>query len=271
MKLRQLTRVLLLSMLAAACMSASAKIWSAEDIPMIHLQDRMRYVCDPENLMSRDSRDSADFYLRHLEKDCGVQSVFVVVSHVRSGDCFRMAQDIGNKYGVGDKKTRRGLVVVIAVADQKYFIAPGKGLEGDLTDVECDDIAQACIVRNMKKGDLDAAVLSTTKAVYSKFKTGSTGIEESDGNDSLSAGGIILICLFCFGIPLFLYFSSRNNNRGGHNRHNRGGGIPPIIFFDGLGGNFRSGSGNFGDSGGSFGGGSFGGGSFGGGGSGGGW
>ncbi len=48
----------------------------------------------------------------------------------------RVAQDLGNDYGVGDKKTRRGLVVVVAVEDHKYFIAPGMGLEGELTDVE---------------------------------------------------------------------------------------------------------------------------------------
>lgn len=36
---------------------------------------------------------------------------------------------------------------MIAVEDHKYFIAPGSGLEGELTDVDCDDIARACIVK----------------------------------------------------------------------------------------------------------------------------
>ncbi len=40
------------------------------------------------------------------------------------------------------RKLRRGLVVVIAVEDHKYFIAPGMGLGGELTDVDCDDIAE---------------------------------------------------------------------------------------------------------------------------------
>lgn len=271
MKLPEPTKSLLLLLLFIVSIGATARTWSAADVPMVHLQDRMRYVCDPENLMDTADRDSADYYLRHLEKDCGVQSVFVVVNRVKDGDCFRMAQDIGNRYGVGDKKTRRGLVIVIAVEDHQYFIAPGKGLEGDLTDVECDDIAQACIVRNMKNDDLDAAVLSTVKAVYSKFKTGSTGIEDEE-DDDLSTWGIVVICLFCFGFPLLIYFSRRNNNnRRGPGRHNRGSSFfPPFIFFGGPGGGNHFGGGDFGG-GGSFGGGSFGGGSFGGGGSGGGW
>ena len=62
-----------------------------------------------------------------MEKEAGIQTVFVIVSHVKNGDAFRVAEDIGNKYGVGDRKTRRGLVVVVAVDDKKYFIAPGNG------------------------------------------------------------------------------------------------------------------------------------------------
>ena len=89
--------------------------------------------------------------IEKLEKEAKIQVVFVVVSHVENSDPFRVAQDIGNKYGVGNKNTDRGLVVVVAVDDRKYFIAPGEGLEGDLTDVECDDIARACIVKIEKR------------------------------------------------------------------------------------------------------------------------
>ena len=128
-------------LLALFALPVSAKVWTADDVPMVHLQDRNRYVCDPEGLMSSSMRDSADVYFRRLQTECGIQTVFVVVGHVKGADCFRMAEDIGNHYGVGTKKDRRGLVIVLAVGDRRYFIAPGKGLEGDLTDVECDDIA----------------------------------------------------------------------------------------------------------------------------------
>ena len=136
-------------------LQATAKDWNADNIPMVHLQDARRYVCDPENIMSATMRDSTDAYIGRLEKEADIQAVFVIVSHVENGDPFRVAQDIGNKYGVGNKKTDRGLVIVVAVDDRKYFIAPGDGLEGDLTDVECDDIARSCIVKNMRKGNPD--------------------------------------------------------------------------------------------------------------------
>ncbi|GAB6976583.1 hypothetical protein JCM15124A_14900 [Prevotella falsenii] len=228
---------------------------------MVHLQDARRYVCDPENIMSAAMRDSTDAYIGRLEKEAGVQAVFVIVPHVENGDPFRVAQDIGNKYGVGNKKTDRGLVVVVAVDDRKYFIAPGDGLEGDLTDVECDDIARSCIVRNMRKGDADMAMLSTAKAVYNKFKTGETGIESSeDGMKDAIAAVIILSVVF-----FLIIWSIRNRGNNGRGGGRRGGSTTNFIFWGNPG--------HINDShfGGGFGGGSFGGGSFGGGGSGGGW
>lgn len=250
-----------------------AKVWSADDIPMVHLQDRNRYVCDPDGLMSVADRDSADFYLHRLQTECGIQTVFIVVNNVKNADCFRMAEDVGNKYGVGDKKNRRGLVVVMAVKDRRYFIAPGKGLEADLTDVECDDIARACIVKNMKLNDTDEAVVSTVKAFYNKFKTGGTGLGYDDPSESMDDDSIfamIVVLLLCFGYPVYLIIRSLLETLGvvkprkkhaHHRRRDDDDWFPPFIL--GGGGGFGGGNG--------FSGGSFGGGSFGGGGAGGGW
>ncbi|MGI6243970.1 MAG: TPM domain-containing protein [Prevotella sp.] len=264
---------LLTIILALTALTANAKVWSADDVPMVHLQDRTKYVCDPENLMSLDARDSSDVYLRKLHTECGVQTVFVVVGNVKNADCFRMAQDIGNKYGVGTKKERRGLVVVVAVNDRKYFVAPGKGLEGDLTDIECDDIARACIVANMKVNDIDMAVWQTSRALYNKLKTGKTGIPKIDDPDEYSEEDgvmIIFLLLVFFGWPILMLIryiletfgiiKKKPHKRS--RRRNDDDWFPPFIF---------GGGGGFGGFGGGTGGGSFGGGSFGGGGAGGGW
>lgn len=272
-KLRTTVRFVLIVGLMLAVCGVQARVWSADDVPMVHLQDRTRYVCDPDGLLSPAMRDSADVYLHRLHQECGVQTVFVVAGNVKDGDCFRMAEDIGNKYGVGTKKDRRGLVIVIAVNDRRYFIAPGKGLEGDLTDVECDDIARACIVKNMKVNNIDGAVFDTSAAIFNKLKSGKTGIESVDGGEELSVQDwlfILVLIFFFFGQPLIMLISyilellglkKKSPKRKNHRRDDDDHWIPPFIF--GGGGGFSSGGG--------FGGGSFGGGSFGGGGAGGGW
>ena len=267
-------RLLLLVVAIVATTAASATIWSADNIPMVHLQDRNRYVCDPDNIISPADLDSADVCLKRLHKECGIQTVFIVVNNVKNADCFRMAEDVGNKYGVGDKKTRRGLVVVIAVKDRKYFIAPGKGLEGDLTDLECDDIARECIVKNMKVNDVDRALLYTVRAFYSKFKTGEVVIDDDGvGDDDEPVLLVFIVFLLCFARPIYLlvlYVLERLGLRKPRpkkkqRRRNNDDWFPPFFLGGGGGGWSSSGGGGF------SGGGSFGGGSFGGGGSGGGW
>lgn len=167
--------------MAFSVLSLSAKEeWNADNVPIPFLQDSTQYVSDPDGYVDRALKDSANFYLQKLKLECGVQNVLIIVGRVANQDAFRMAQDVGNKYGIGYKKSRRGLVIVIAVEDHKYFIAPGSGLEGELTDVDCDDIARACIVKYMREDVPGEAVASVSRAIYNKVKSGRTGIESVD-------------------------------------------------------------------------------------------
>lgn len=254
-------KTLLLILLWGTALSLCAKVWEAKDVPMVHLSDARRYVCDPDDILSPTERDSIDSYLLRLDKQCGVEAVFVVVDRVSNGDTFRFAQDLGNQQGVGSKKTNRGLVVVVAVDDHRYFIAPGEGLEKDLTDLECDDIGRACIVARMKRNRPGEALLATAQAVYKKLKTGSTGLE--DDGEGAALGTVVALSLVA-AIFTLLYVLSRKDNRG-----NRGGGRSGNHFI--IWGNPGHTNDWGGGLGGGFSGGSFGGGSFGGGGAGGGW
>ena len=256
---------------------AAKKEWKADDVPIPFLQDSTQYVSDPDGYVDKAQKDSANFYLQKLKLECGVQNVLIIVGKVDNQDAFRMAQDVGNKYGIGYKKSRRGLVVVIAVEDHKYFIAPGSGLEGELTDVDCDDIARACIVKNMREDKPGEAVASVSRAIYNKVKSGRTGIESVDEgtvNDEEDWALVVILFLNFFGIPIYYLIryileqvglvkqrpkgKGRNRSR---RRNDDDDWLPP--FFMGGGG--------FSGGGGGFSGGSFGGGTFSGGGSGGSW
>lgn len=263
----------LVMMMAFGALALSAKqVWTADNVPIPYLQDDRQYVSDPEGYVSKELKDSANFYLQRLNKECGVQNVLIIVGKVDNQDAFRMAQDVGNKYGIGKKDTRRGLVVVIAVDDHKAFIAPGMGLEGELTDVDCDDIARACIVKYMKQDQPGEAVLAVSRALYNKVKSGRTGVPDVDdgtveGEEDWAL--IVIILLIIFGIPLYYFIRylleqtgvvkpapKSQNCRSTRRRNDDDDWFPP--FFLGGGGGFSGGGSSI--SGGSFGGGSFGGG-----------
>jgi uncharacterized membrane protein YgcG len=184
-----------------------------------------------------------------------------------------MAQDVGNRYGVG--RNDRGLMIVVAYDDHKINISPGRSLEGDLTDAECYRLQQDYVVPCMKAEMPDSAMIYLADALYSTLQHKEMpeiySLRSNDSGDI--AFGIIAayLLLFVGWALLYVYLGRRYGWASGK------GNFAPnpfmvqphytttYISFGGGGGGHSSswGGGSFG---GGFGGGSFGGGSFGGGG-----
>lgn len=248
-------------------------VWDADNISLVYLTDSTQYVSDPDHILSREYRDSANYYLNLLNHELDVQPVFIIVRHVKNADAFRMAQDVGNKYGVGFKDTRTGLIIVIATEDHQYFIAPGKGLEAYLPDAICSRIAERYLKPNMRLNNPNLAVYQTCHAVYSQLKSGELppATALSADEEEVTWGDVILLIIIIIIIVYLWRHNGGNISSGGFN----GGGFRDGGFRGGyIGGSFGGGLGGGlgGGFGGGFGGGgSFGGGSFGGGGAGGSW
>lgn len=246
--------------------------WNADNIPIPYLQDSTQYVSNPDYVLSQNAVDSINYYMKRIELDFDVQSVIVVVNHVENDDPFRMAQDIGNHYGVGRKD--RGLVVVVGYEDHKINISPGRALEADLTDAECLHLQRQYVIPGMKAEKPDSAMVYLAEALYSHLKGKELPQMSSlyDSNDDSDVVfGSIGLCA-CFLIAWFILFTYKNKKY--HWTRNAGFvALAANPFYEavvssgsGFGGGFGSGGGHFGGGGGGFSGGSFGGGSFGGGG-----
>ena len=239
--------VFIFLMLIVTCMSFAGikdwfkkpDVWNADNITMVHLQDSTKWTCNPDNVIKQSTCDSIDLWCSKLKRDKGVESVIVIVKRVENEDCFRVAQDIGNKYGVGDKETRRGLVIVVAYRQHKYFFATGQGLEQDLTDATCNEIANDYLKPAMKDNDPDKAMLNSVKAIYNYLDYGVAELYKGQKeHDEMIAIIVIIVVIVIF---IFLVWVTDGEILGGF-----------------------SSSGGSGSSGGSFGGGSFGGGGAGG-------
>ena len=163
---------------------------------------------------------------------------------------------------LGKKKKDNGIVILIkptgGKGDRKYFIAPGKGLEGAIPDAVCREIEDNELLPYLKNKEYYAALDKTTDVLMAlaKGEYNSKTYHKKHNQGSLLKTIIILIIIIVFFII--------STKRGGGNGMTMGAGG---FFFGGggFGGGGSSGSGG----GGGFGG--FGGGGFGGGGSGGSW
>ena len=161
---------------------SSSRVWTIDDVPMAHLVNRNEYVSDPEGYLTASQKEYADSFLYLLEHVQRTESAFILVGHVPDKDTYRFAIDLGRKYGISSADEHRGVTVVVAVEDRKYIIATSQGVQGVLTDMQCNRIAQQHIIPNMKAGKTAAAVIRTCQALY---YTMADGYPHLDG-DSLS-------------------------------------------------------------------------------------
>lgn len=245
--------------------------WNADNIPIPYLQDSTQYVSNPDHVLSQQTVDNMNVTLQRLNLDLGVQSVVIVVNHIENDDPFRLAQDIGNKYGVGYGD--RGLMVVCGYQDHSLNISPGRSLEGDLTDVECRRLEQQYAVPFMKREQPDSAMYYLTEAIYSTLEKKQlptvSSLMSNDIEDDQVATAILTTFIAIIGWCIFFLYKNRQYHWLG-----LVGTIPLLAnpFYVATGSNGGGGFGGFGGfggghgGGGGFSGGSFGGGSFGGGG-----
>ena len=254
-------------------------VWNADNIPLPHLRDGSQYVSNPDSVITQQSVDSMNVMLQSLDKELGVESAVVIVNHIENEDAFRMAQDIGNKYGIGRKETDRGLVIVVAYEDHRYFIAPGRGLESMLTDAECSQLARYYLTPFLKQNNPDGGMKTLVSATYTLVKekrlleepsaeelvNGAKPAEDTDFPSTFSAF-ILFVWTILYSVLNRKYnwvnisLPSGNGGYTGFGRTRMGGGS---TTWGGYGG-FGRGGGFGGGFGGGYGGGSFGGGGAGG-------
>ena len=189
---------------------ADKRSWNADNITLPHLEDHSQYVSNPDSILSQEVVDSINETLGRLDDRLGIESAVIMVGHVDNEDTYRMALDVGNRYGVG--RNDRGLVIVVAYLDHAYTIAPGRSLEADLTDVECHHLAQDYLIPSMKAEKPDSGMLYLARGVYalmSEKEMPQMSALASSNDDDSEGSGLIGISLLLVAWAIFSSFMGR--------------------------------------------------------------
>lgn len=233
-----------------------------------------RLVNDYAGLLTPEQKAHLEQKLVEYDNNTSVQVAVVTMKTLDGAGADEFAIELGRKWGVGNKSTNNGVVLLISMEPQrrKVFIAPGFGLESSLSDYTCKTIVDAEIIPQFKQENYYRGIENGVDAIIEATK-GQYAAPEGYGKRGKGSNGGFVIFLVVLLILFFIFVGGRGGGGGGDamtrrgNRHlNR---LPPFIFFPPIGGGGGSGGGWSGGGGGGFGG--FGGGGFGGGGAGGSW
>lgn len=180
-----------------------ARGYRVKDIQNVQLQDRTRFVSNPDGILSRDAVARLDSLCYSL-KERGIAEVAIVaVDDIASRDVFGFSQELFETWGVGDDALDNGLGILLVKDMREVRFHTGYGLEGVLTDAMCVQIQQDYMLPSFREGDYSAGMVLGVEAVDTLLTSGELPRAEG-GDDEMAMIMALFITLFLVVLPLFL-------------------------------------------------------------------
>ena len=127
------------------------------------------YVLDSADVLT--AQTEADLIARG-EAFCAQTTAQVVVLCVRDTggrDIEQYAKDVFNAWGIGDKEKDNGLLILLSIDADDYWVTEGRGLEDLLPSGQIKLILDEYLEPHFAAGDYDAGVRAVTEAFYNRL------------------------------------------------------------------------------------------------------
>ena len=257
-----MTRRLLFTGAVGVLLVLTGTAVAAEDLPKF-----TQPVVDRANAVAPATEAQIGAELIDYQTRSGNQIAVAVIDSTGGQPIEDYAIDLARAWGVGEQDKDSGVLLVIANRDRKLRIEVGRGLEGDLTDLQSGRIIRERLVPLLKRGDVDEAVVQGTRAIRSELgdtQVGALPPALGSGERDTGASGRWLLPAALLGLGALTVLRRRRGGHGGRSGHGDGdaliwGALAGLGLggHGGRGGGFGGGGGGggFGGGGGGFGGG----------------
>jgi uncharacterized protein len=188
-------------------------------------------VMDEVGLLNSSTQRQIENSLFELRRAQGVQLQVYIVKSLQGEGIEGAAIKIFDKWKLGEEKTDKGLLFLIAPTEKRMRIEVGQGLEGDIPDVIAKRIIAEVVRPYFQRNEYANGVIQGVVAIEQQLGKADANLQSTDQHEvpveaqSKSRGGgwIILIAiaiwivLFIFNPSLALYilFSGFGGGRGG--------------------------------------------------------
>lgn len=217
-------------------------------------------VVDDAGILNAHTRRQLTLMLADHERATGEQVVVVTLDSLQRYPIEEYGYQLGRHWGIGQKGTNTGALLIVAPKEHKVRIEVGYGLEGTLTDAASSTIIQNYILPSFKRGDFNAGVIAGTTEILLALggnPVSTAPVSHPAANSTSKAQGIFvgLWFLLFFG-PWLMFFINwlrhRNDpnwwaeHRGALTLERVNGGGRSSSWGGGGGGGFSGGGGSFG-------------------------
>ena len=216
-------------------------------------------VVDDAHILDPAARAGIERKLADFETKSGRQIVVATLPSLQGYEIEDYGYRLGRQWGIGQKGSNNGALLIVAPNERRVRIEVGYGLEGTLTDAVSRLIIENGILPRFRVGDFTGGIQRGVDDIIQVLSGDAEDFKRRANAQNRGAAGpqdwgqFVWVAII---LGLWLFFAFRSLKRGG-----RGSAMPWIIPMGGgwgRGGGF--GGGGFGGGGFSGGGGSFGGG-----------
>ena len=120
------------------------------------------YVNDFAHALSPEAERQTDELCAQVEQRAHAQLFVVTIRTLEDEPLEQFANDLFHKWGIGDKKTNRGVLLLLATEEHRGRIEVGLGLEGVITDSIAGRIGRG-LRPAIQRNDFNQAVLDGTQ------------------------------------------------------------------------------------------------------------
>lgn len=224
---------LLLRRLAIVVLSIAGVLWPAfafADVAIPKFDQRCK---DLAGVLTPDEREELDRRLVAYEEASGHQIAILTVKSLEGEPIEDFSFRVAKAWKLGQQGKDDGILLTLALAERKMRIEIGKGLEGDLTDLEASLIIRDVMRPFTKQDRWHEAFQAGLGAIEKKLSGkvyGPVPERPREVRRGVDVQGWGLAILFVIVFVIVMIRAARGGGRGG------GGGGPPFIFFGGGGG-----------------------------------
>ena len=148
-----------------------------------------------------------------LQQEQGIQFEIYIPSSLQGEEIESVAIQIFDQWKLGDEKTDKGLLFIIAPNEKRLRIEVGQGLEGDIPDVIAKRIIADVVKPYFQRKEFDMGVLQGVAALQTYIGNPDSQLHSSP-NESAELnekpqnklrGGIIIFIVIGIWLLLFLF------------------------------------------------------------------
>ena len=218
------------------------------------------FVNDTADVINSDTEEYILSAAENLYIETGAQVVVATVNFTDGIEIENYAMQMFNEWGIGSSDRNNGLLILLVIGEENYWVTPGTGLEDLFSGGKLKLILDEYLEPDFAAADYDAGVRKTFDAVLEElnfyYAREDAPKSENDpvyadgngeGDSDVSVGSVIRTIITIALIGLFIYLIVKifsgddSDNNGSNNGGGSGGGGKRITINPTAGGSFGRG------------------------------